>query len=169
MRDDRLKWAPVPDPLEAISGEAVSLAPCHVGRQYLVSGVSIATQDAFVGGWPTVITGEDYTLRIARDQVLQVGCTSRTTGWDAETSHALSDMTDGFEVFEVTGARAIDVLQRGAELDLNHSSRSVARDLWGMRVLLYRHGSEETFRLHIERSHAHALYQALRSSLLQAR
>ena len=151
-----------------MTGQAVSLSSSHVGHQYVVSGLSIdATENIAAGGWPDVITGREYALHLARDRVLQVGGAPRATGWDPERGQAVSDMTDGYCVFTLAGERAFDVLCRGAELDLRQQSRSVARLLWGMQVFLYRHETDTTFRLHIERSDAQSLYLALRTALRQ--
>lgn len=167
MRDDRMKWAPLPDTFLTAARDRVTIAPRHVGFQYLVSGLSVVSDGSHIG-WPEVCVRPDYTLSIRRDQILRVGCVQQATGWIAETGQAVSDMSDGYQVFEVSGPKAFDVLSRGAELDLSLASASTARALWGVSTLLYRHGNDTTFRLHVERSYAMGLYMALVTAADQA-
>ena len=167
MRDDRMKWTALPEVFLPVRRDGVVITPRDIRRQYLVSGVSTGTHGDSAE-WPDVVEGDAYAVRISRDQSLRAGGDAIPTGWQAKTLQAVSDMSGGFQVFDVTGPLAFDTLCRGAELDLNLPSPSVARRLWGMRVLLYRHGNDTTFRLHVERSFAMPLYAALITAADQA-
>lgn len=160
MRDDRMKWAALPETFLPVTRDRVAVTSCDVGRQYLVSGIS-AVAHGNASGWPDVVTNRAYRLQISRDQSLHVGGDAQPAGWQADVSLAVSDMSDGYHVFQVSGPAAFDLLCRGAELDLQMLSHSVARQLWGMHVLLYRHTSDSTYRLHVERGFAMALFTAL--------
>lgn len=162
MRDDRHKWQPVPDEFPPLTYATVSVSVCNVGHQYLLSGLSVSTHNT--GSWPSILQGEKYTLRLRRDQILEVGGTGRDTGWHSDHAFAVSDMTDGYQVISVSGTGAFDLLCRGAELDLNIASGSVARHLWDFSALLYRYEHAQSYRIHIERSNANALYWALEAA-----
>ena len=165
MRDDRSKWLPAQEPLAPLNADNVTVRVVNLGNQYVVSGLSIAQDSGRGAGWPDLVADASYELRLRYDQILSVGGENRDTGWDANNQIAVSDMSDGYRVFTVAGARAFACLCQGAELDLALHSRSVIRRLWDYDVLLYRHGTETDFRLHIERHSAEGLYRILASEL----
>jgi hypothetical protein len=154
MRDDRHLWTPparLTDPLD-LGG--VTLMQVDVGRQVMISGGAIGRDGV---GWPDVALGDVYRVALRRDRVVEVGGAERTDGWDAKAGEAVSDISDGFEVFEMSGPNALDVLQRGTEITTDQASASVARVLFGLGVWVYRHGNENTFRLHVARAQSEAL------------
>ena len=161
MRDDRRKWTPVPDHYAPLNSATVTVAPCSPGRQTLISGATILQNAGPAIGWPDISGAGPYTLCLTRDQVLEVEGGARASGWDAASGRAISDVTDGYLVFDVSGVGGLDLLSTGGEISLQDSSRSVVRRLWGMDVLLYRYMDPHRFRLHVTRSLAAALYHRL--------
>lgn len=157
MRDDTGRWdAPRADqPLDA---DGVSLRPARIVRQVLVSGRHALRRTALpLVEWPNVAAPRDgLALCLRRDRVLEVDGPARTDGWDGEAGLAVSDVTDGLAVFDLGGPRAFDILRRGTEIGLDRPSRSVARVLFGLDVLIYR-TDEDVFRLHVPRAAAEAL------------
>lgn len=154
MRDDRHLWTPparLTDPLE-LGG--VTLVQVNVGRQVMISGVGIGADGI---GWPEVASGDVYRIALRRDRVVAVGGPVRADGWDMDAAQAVSGISDGFEVFELSGPNAMGVLQRGTEITIDQVSSSVARVLFGLGVWVYRHGNETTFRLHASRAQSEAL------------
>ena len=158
MRDDSHKWTPpagVPAPLD-LGG--ATLRAALLPRQTLISGTAVRQNSPLpVIGWPDVATGEAYRITLRRDRVVEVGGDAPEEGWNAERGEATSDITDGWSVFDLSGPRAFDILKRGTEISLSEPSASVVRKLWGLDTWLYRHGSEDTFRLHIARAMEEAL------------
>lgn len=159
MRDDRSKWPPAPADFSRLESDAVVVTHSNVGRQYLISGPSVVQDMKGEIGWPDVAQTGEYVLRTRRDQTLHVGGPAQETGWIGTRGLAISDMTAGYCVFSLSGTGAFALLSRGAELDLARPSRSVARYMWGMNTILYRHKVSDSYRLHVERGLAPALYQ----------
>lgn len=160
MRDDRLKWTAQPAEFAPISCDGVTVSVCDVGAQHLISGPRVEAG----AGWPDMVAGAIYNLTVRRDMVLAVGTAPRNTGWDARRQEAVSDVSDGYRVFEISGPDSMKLLCRGAEIDIDLPSASVARMMWGMSIMLYRFEDASTFRLHAERGYALALHQALCSA-----
>ena len=161
MRDDRNRWTP---PQGADCGFSIGAVTCRLlalPRQTLVSGPTARADHAPVHGWPEVVTGEAYTIALRRDRVVRVGGDVVPEGWDRDAGLARSDISGGWAVIELDGKGAISVLKRGTELSLDRPSASVVRKLFGLDVWLYRHGTEDRFRLHI----VHALTNALIGNL----
>jgi hypothetical protein len=161
MRDDRRKWTLIPDHYTPLSSATVTVAPCPLARQTLISGATVLQDAGTVIGWPDIAGAGPYTLCLTRDQVLEVEGEARASGWDAARGRAISDMTDGYLVFDISGAGGPNLLSTGGEISVQDSSRSVVRRLWGMDVLLYRYMDPQRFRLHVTRSLAPALYHRL--------
>jgi len=138
--------------------EGVTLTPVTGIGQTLISGPAVL--QGTEGGWPGVVTGQTYRLALRRDRVLEVGGDACTPGWDRTQDAAFSDATGLYAVFDLEGPAAFDLLTRGTEVSLGVPSRSVARQLFGWDVLLYRRGAER-FRLHIGPAHAEGLVHLL--------
>jgi hypothetical protein len=161
MRDDRQKWTPVPDHYAPLRSATVTVAPRPPVRQTLVSGATVLQDAGSAIGWPDIAGTSPYRICLNRDQILEVEGDAQATGWDAARGCAISDMTDGYVVFDISGPGGLDLLCTGGEIRLQESSRSVVRRLWGMDVLLYRYMNPRRFRLHVTRSLAPALHHRL--------
>lgn len=157
MRDDRNRW---PAPIarrDPVTVGAAQLQEVALTRQTLVSGPSVRTTEAPLIGWPDLVLTDRYALCLRRDRVLVVNGQEDSPGWDATAQRAVSDVTDGYRVFDLTGPSAHDVLRRGAEIELLPRSPSVARQLYGLGCFLYRVGRPDHFRLHVSSAHADAM------------
>lgn len=161
MRNDTARWTP-PGPL-SMEAPGVRVCEAPLPRQVYISGTGVL--DRFEHErveWPDIAAGETYALSLRRDRVLYVGDPGLAPGYHPG-GLALTDVTDGYHVLDVTGPNALDLLRRGAELRLDRPSRSVMRRVFGIDILLYRRGGELSFRLHIPRAHAQAVATHLRA------
>lgn len=166
MRDDSHKWPAFASSPVAIAFGSCQLTPVLPERQMLMSGPSVFAQvtEPLVG-WPDVAPQAAYALGLRRDCVLVVNGAEVQVGWDHAAGVAVSDATDAFAVFDLTGPDALDLLRHGAELSYGQSSKSVARRLFGLDVLLYRvEAPLAGYRIHV----AAALRDALVSQLCAA-
>lgn len=168
MRDDRNRWDPVEDHSTPVTIGGVTLQEVHLPRQMMVSGVNVRDTFGPAIGWPDIVQSDSCTLSLRRDRVLIVGGDAMAEGWDSTNGHAVSDMTSGFRVFDLTGDTALAVLQRGAEVTFQVPSPSVSRLLFGLNCALYCIGNTMHFRLHVARGHAEALVGNLRSAMTAA-
>lgn len=77
----------------------------------------------------------------------------------------VSDVTDGFARFEISGAGALRLMAMGCALDFDSPAMApgrCARTLFaGLHVLLYPSGPRDTFRIHAERQFALHLWEWL--------
>jgi len=127
----------------------------QLDQQVLVSSSTALKQYPTIG-WPD-IAQDDSAVALRRDRVLLVNSSATTQGWDDQLNNAVTDMNDGYQVFDISGRDAMALLQRGTEISLQLPSRSAVRFLFGYEVVLYRI-QECVFRIHIERSYADALW-----------
>lgn len=162
MRDDRHRWDVVDLDASKIEARGLLITAIDVGSQCLVSGPKVLRQKAPTVKWPDVADGDTYTLSLRRDRVMCVGEPALADGWDDKKNQAVSDVGDAYVVFQLSGPNAIALLKRGTELRLDQPSKSVARMLFGLGLFLYRHGDEETYRLHVARAHGTAMWKSLR-------
>ncbi len=90
-----------------------------------------------------------YRLWHAPDRVLMIGGEMPSAGF-------VSDVTDGFAVFDIVGPRAVDILAMGCSLDARGPALAPGRCAQtifaGVKVLLYAVASRDSYRLHAERS-----------------
>lgn len=165
MRDDRHKWAPLASGT-VVDLRTATLTPVKLHRQTLISGPDVLRQTELpVVQWPDVIGRESYALSLRRDRVLMVNGAAIATGWDQAKSWAVSNASDAFAVFDLSGADAFDLLTRGAELSLDSPSNSVTRRLFGLDVMLYRAAlPDPTYRLHVATAMQDALINHLSSA-----
>ncbi|MEX0340191.1 MAG: hypothetical protein AB3N11_14260 [Arenibacterium sp.] len=160
MRDDRHRWD-APDDLAFKGG--FELREVEGIKQHLVSGVSVQKQFVKMRvAWPDIGSGDNYALSLRRDQVLVVNGSDLRPGYDAQTGIAVTEMSSGFSVLDLSGPDAWAQLKRGAELCLDTPSRSVVRRVFGVDVVLYRFEAKGRFRLHVPR----AMVQAFRKHLV---
>lgn len=166
MRDDSDKW----DAAASLSGpyaeNGVVLTPVALTRQTLISGPQVLSRPEWpVVTWPAIAPSPPYALCLRRDRILLVDGPDMAEGWHETTACAVSQVSDAYAVFDISGDRALDVLRRGAEVHLAAESKSVARLLFGLWVLLYRIGSAEGFRMHVPSSQAGTLVAFLKLAL----
>jgi hypothetical protein len=166
MRDDSEKWD-APDALPRVHTEnGVTLTPVTLTRQVLISGPQVLScPDWPILRWPDIAPAPPYALSLRRDRVLLVDGPEMADGWHPDSGCAISDASDAYAVFDLSGRRAFEVLQRGAELRLDLPSPSVARLLFGLAVFLYRVEKGDRFRIHIASSQAEALVKSLKLAL----
>lgn len=166
MRNDSNKWDAPAALTVGHTENGVALTPIELTRQTLISGPRVLSQaDWSIVGWPGIAPTPPYALSLRRDRVLLVDGPDMAEGWQEDTQRAISDASDAYSVFDVSGDRAFEVLQRGAELRLDAESKSVARLLFGIGVLLYRVNTEDQFRIHVASSHAEALVKSLKLAI----
>ncbi len=158
MRDDSAKWDAPAVLADTVRANGLVLTQVDLTRQTLISGPGVLAQTEWpVVGWPGLAPAAPYAIALRRDRVLVVDGPEMTDGWHEETNCAVSDASDAYAVFDLSGARAFGVLQRGAELSLDVPSKSAARLLFGLGVFLYRIEAEDRFRIHVASGHAEAL------------
>lgn len=164
MRDDRSRWpAPVADeiPLDLVGAQ---LQPVHGLTQTLISGADVRNQTGLpVLAWPDSPTTDSYAISLRRDRILCIGNTPFDEGWHSDKELAVSDMSDGYTVFDLVGDGALDLLNRGGDVSKTEASASVVRMLFGLGVFLYCDPSTEGFRIHVSSVHDSALISHLRS------
>jgi hypothetical protein len=162
MRDDSKRWLPPRSQDSKVEAPDLIINEISMSRLIMVSGPDALRQtELALAEWPAVVTETSYALSLRRDRVLEVEGPARPDGWDTAKNIAVSDVTDGFANFELSGQNAMNILRRGAEVDLGTPSRSVARLMFGFGVFLYRHGSDTRFRLHVPSAHRDAMWHAL--------
>lgn len=166
MRDDGRKWDAPPDDDAPVVAEGLRLTHIIPARQTLISAPDVLSRFHAVG-WPEVATGAACALCLRRDRVLEVDGPPRNEGWDGR--QAMTEVTDAYAVIQIEGPRALALCRRGTELSLSHPSRSVARQIFGLPVFLYRWQAEDRFRLHTPRGHGQALWQTLAAHMQQMR
>ena len=166
MRNDTPKWAaPLGENRAAVVGENARLSLCLLPRQTILSGpasqcLSLAKQPS-ASAWPDSASGESYAIRLRRDRILAVNGPPLADGWHAGSGVAVSDMTGGYVVFELSGPAALDILKTGTELDVSQPSGSAMRRFHRQEVFLYRWQTADTFRLHTQRGQLESLWQLL--------
>ena len=150
MRDDSHKWDRLTNDDVIKLPNGTRLSRIKDLTLTLISGPNVLGQvDAPLVGWPEVIDGDRYAVVMRRDRVLLVGDTDLIEGWDDTKNLAVSDMTHGYDVFDLSGPHALSMLQQGTEIHLDQPSRSVVRLAFGLGLHIYRHGAEDTFRVHV--------------------
>ena len=163
MRDDRHRWTEPGAPFQPINLGQATLCEVTGLRQTLISGTRVL-KDAPALGWPEIAPGTTYRIALRRDRVVEIGGPDHAEGWNASTSQASSDITDGFRIFELSGPLAFALLTRGTEISLDLPSASVVRRAFGLDLWLYRHGNDTTFRLHVARAYGEALISTLEAA-----
>jgi heterotetrameric sarcosine oxidase gamma subunit len=173
MPDRGKFWSPVPDWSAAgIRRPGLDIAVARAGAIWLVSGdlAMFLTQHhdgADCIGPRDTIAADRYALRLAPDRLLFVHRAAAQTvpealGWSND-GLALTDVSDGILLFDVTGPAAPDVMAQGAEYDFTSKTTlptEAATMLFaGLKVSIAR--IPAGWRLHIERPYAAALWQWL--------
>jgi len=169
MRNDSHKWPPAQaivsfneTPIDL--GLAI-LSPIVLSRQTLLSGPNVFDQvDAPLIAWPDIVDKQRYALCLRRDRVLLVDGAEPDSGWDEKNHQAISDVSDTYAVFDLSGPHALELLQRGAEISLQTQSRSVVRLLFGLDAIIYRVAKADQFRVHIAWARQRSLIDHLHSA-----
>lgn len=166
MRDDTERWR---EPRIAreheISRERVMLRRIFPGRQTLISGPRAAAMTlaaaSGVVAWPDIATGEAFSLSLRRDRLLAINGGPFTMGWNAAEGLAISDMTSGYSVFELSGQGAMGVLATGTEIALGQPSASTLRLWHGFGIILYRYCEAERYRIHVGAGFTEAFFETI--------
>lgn len=164
MPDRGLFWSPVPDWSRAsMQHEELSIAPLSPQAAWLVSGnleVFLERRGARFGD-----AGERYALRLAPDRLLFVSvdgaaADGATFGW--LDGCAVTDVSDGYVLLDITGPAAPELMRLGAlhDFEAKTETGSAAILFAGQRVILAR--IQQGWRLHVERPDAAAIWQWLR-------
>ena len=165
MPDRGLFWSPVPDWSRAtIQHEELSVATLAPQVAWLVSG----NLSAFLErrGVRFGDAGDHYAVRLAPDRLLFVSvdnapADSVTFGW-SEDGCAITDVSDGYVLLDITGPAAPELMRLGAlhDFEANPDTGSAAMLFAGQRVILAR--IQQGWRMHVERPNAAAIWQWLR-------
>ena len=163
MRDRGLFWSPVPDWARAsIRHDGLSIATVAPQGAWLVSGNLTAFLDR--RGVRFGDTGEHYALRLAPDRLLFVsmdggGSDGVTFGWS--DGCAVTDVSDGYVLLDITGPAALELMRLGAlhDFEAKSDTASAAMLFAGQRIILAR--IQQGWRLHVERHSAAAIWQWL--------
>ncbi len=96
-------------------------------------------------------SGPAYSVRLARDRLLIVSQDppALTFGWH-EDGFAVSEMSAGLAVLELSGDGVDDIIHRGSTLAMTGKSRSAAVSFAGIGAILYRHDVPGKIRLHVD-------------------
>ena len=164
MRDRGLFWSPVPDWSRAsIQHDGLSVATVAPQVAWLVSGNLAAFLER--RGVRFGDAGGRYALRLAPDRLLFVSVDGAATdgvafGW-SEDGCAITDVSDGHVLLDITGPAAPELMRLGALHDFEATSdtASAATLFAGQRVILAR--IQQGWRLHVERPNAAAIWQWL--------
>jgi heterotetrameric sarcosine oxidase gamma subunit len=164
MLDRGLFWSPVPDWSRAtIRHEEPSISALAPQAAWLVSGNIAAFLDR--RGVRLDDAGERYALRLAPDRLLFVSMDGAATdvvtfGW-SEDGCAVTDVSDGYVLLDITGSAALELMRLGAlhDFEVKSDTASAAMLFAGQRVILAR--IQQGWRLHVERPNAAAIWQWL--------
>ncbi|WP_342077316.1 hypothetical protein [Yoonia sp. SS1-5] len=154
MRNDTDRWAATTVGQKAPASFAgVTMSHVTGLEQTLISGPRAAAlshvQLTSAIGWPDCATGERYAVSLRRDRVLAIGFACGRFGWNDEAGLAISQMSQGYGVVDLTGPDALPILQTGTELSPKTPSASAVRLWHGYDLIVYALGHNDGFRLHI--------------------
>ena len=163
MLDRGLFWSPVPDWSRAgIRHDGLSIAALAPQAAWLVSGNLAAFLER--RGVRLGDAGDRYALRLALDRLLFVSVDGADTdgvtfGWS--DGCAVTDVSDGFVLLDITGPAAPELMRLGAlhDFETRSDTASAAMLFAGQRVILAR--IPQGWRLHVERPSAAAIWQWL--------
>jgi heterotetrameric sarcosine oxidase gamma subunit len=132
-----------------IDGNGIAVRVADVGGQFLVSGVDVLPN--------TIDGGDPYAVWLAPGRRLVVGSA-------VPDGEFVSDVSDGFVVIDISGARTDEMLAMASPLDpASLASGHCAQTLFaGLKIVLYRRG--DALRLHVERPLAAWLLDWLRQA-----
>jgi heterotetrameric sarcosine oxidase gamma subunit len=171
MPDRGLFWSPVPDWSRAgIEYRDLTVTTRSTANAWLVSG-NVAKFLGDRGQLPCrgpreVCDADTYALRLAPDRLLFVSLGAAThesaLGW-SDGGIAVTDVSDGFVLFDVVGSAALDLMKLGANYAFDAApagpAESASMIFAGLRTAIAR--LPQGWRLHVERPYATALWQWL--------
>lgn len=168
MPDRGRFWSPAPDWSRAeLRGEGLHIAAVPAAAMCLVSGDLAGFLDRHCdglacGGPRDICDPSRYALRLAPDRMLLVGGRPPgAVGWS--DGAALTDVSDGFVLIDVTGPAAREVMALGAAYDFDSDralpAESATMIFAGLKLSVAR--TRSGWRLHVERSLAAALWHWL--------
>jgi|SoiMethySBSTD1v2_1073268.scaffolds.fasta_scaffold02940_8 sarcosine oxidase, subunit gamma len=172
MPDRGLFWSPAPDWSRAdIQYQGLGITALSAQAAWLVGG-NVAGFLERRGGLPCVGPRDTcergaYALRLAPDRLLFVSRDSALIdpsafGW-SDDGTAITDVSDGLVLFDVTGVAALDLMRMGADYDFEagpaESAESASTLFAGLKAVVAR--VRPGWRLHVERPHAAAMWQWL--------
>ncbi|WP_299751588.1 hypothetical protein [uncultured Tateyamaria sp.] len=167
MRDDRNKWPPVRNgEREPLIGCGVQARRIQVQRQTVLSGaldncLQLINATSAVAGGEDQAVGNTYALRQRRDRVLAVNGPALKDGWHATHGVAVSDMSSAYALIELSGENAVHVIATGTEFVPDQLSASVSRLWHGFGNVLYRHGPDDAYRMHVRSAQFEAVWEML--------
>lgn len=168
MRDDRDKWAPaLGRERPHIENNHLHISVVKTNHQALISGPYKKCLDICelpqASGWPQIATGQNYAVRLRRDRILVVDGPSLEDGWHPGAGVCVSDMSSAYILVEIKGEAALELLNRGAELNVDVASGSVVRSFRGFECFIYRWQSETQFRMHFQHANLEAIWLLLQA------
>jgi heterotetrameric sarcosine oxidase gamma subunit len=172
MPDRGLFWSPVPDWSRAdILCRDLNVTTRSPTAAWLVSG-NLAKfleerERLSCRGPREVCDPNTYALRLAPDRMLFVSLGAASAGlpvfgW-SDNGIAVTDVSDGFVLFDVAGRAALGLMKLGANYEFEAAPAGAAESALmvfaGLKVAVAR--LEHGWRLHVERPYATALWQWL--------
>lgn len=165
MRDDRSKWDCLSSDTTFELARGATLRRMKSLQLTMISGPSVLSSlDAPLVGWPDVIREDRYAVTMRRDRVLLVGACDLEDGWHADRNLAVSDISHGYAVFELSGEATLSLLKQGTEIDFEQPSQSAVRLAFGLGLHIYRYNDENTCRIHVLSHQSEALIGFLKSA-----
>lgn len=169
MRNDTHRWPkPITQTQAALIGTGLEICVCETPLQTLISGnveaAIKAAKTTKAHGWPDIVDYESHALRLRRDRILVVNGLKVELGWREAEGLAITDASASFDIIEMRGSNAMDVLQSGAEIDLRQPSASVMRRWHGINCMVVAIG-EEKYRLHVPRSYLSYVWDMLETQV----
>jgi heterotetrameric sarcosine oxidase gamma subunit len=172
MPDRGKFWAPVPDWSRArLEHPGLAVAASFAEAAWLVSGDLPAFSRRHGGlaciGPRETCAAVPYALRLAPDRLLFVhhggnGAPSGPFGW-SEDGLAITDVGDGYVLFDITGSAASELMALGAAYEFEGKPAGIAESasmlFAGLKTAVARMPSG--WRLHVERPYATAMWQWL--------
>ncbi len=172
MPDRGLFWSPVPDWARAdIQHQGLGVTARSVDVIWLVSGNLSAFLQRRSGlpfaGPRDICDSESYALRLAPDRLMFVGrdatmAHGEAFGW-SDGGVAITDVSDGFILFDITGPAARDLMALAAAYDFESvpaaPAESASMLIAGLKAAVSRRQSG--WRLHVERPYAPAMWRWL--------
>ncbi|HSE73819.1 MAG TPA: sarcosine oxidase subunit gamma family protein [Dongiaceae bacterium] len=170
---DRAKfWSPVPDwPRARLEQDGLGIVASFAEAAWLVSGDLPAFLHRNGGlaciGPREICAAVPYALRLAPDRLLFVqrgggGVANSSFGWSDE-GLAITDVSDGYVLFDITGSAASKLMALGAAYDFEGKPAGIAESasmlFAGLKTAVARMPSG--WRLHVERPYATAMWQWL--------
>ncbi|QIG52039.1 hypothetical protein G5V57_32655 [Nordella sp. HKS 07] len=173
MRDLAEKWSPAPDWRTAtITAPGLAIRSLAGFSQYLISGnlgawYEQAGLDGAAAGALTIVQGDPYALRVARDRILVVSTSvlAIEPGWH-EQGFAVTAFDAGLHMFDIEGPATPSLFARATTLDPEGATASAGLLFAGTAVLCCRHGHGDRLRLHIDRALAPYLWRWLERTVL---